>query len=380
MNQDRNEQPTQLDTPYLRLDKAQFLHNILRLRQRMESHGVALRPHLKTVRSVEATHHVLPEKHSPATVSTLKEAEVLAASGYREFIYAVGITASKLPRIQSLLLGGVDIAVILDSVEQAKLVAAFCQKSGCAIPALIELDCDGHRGGIRSDSLLLVEIAHILQYGGAEFRGVLTHAGESYFCQSEQELAAAAKQEVECARRAAKMLADNRIECKVVSVGSTPTAFSGEEYDGITEVRAGVYCFFDLVMAKVGVCEPSDIALSVVTSVIGHNVEKGWLIVDAGWMALSSDPGLSLADEKDSFGLVTDVNGNLVEGLRVSQLNQEHGIIEHEKGQFDLSLLPVGTQLRILPNHACATASMHQTYHVVDVDNSTETWQRIQGW
>jgi len=44
--------------------------------------------------------------------------------------------------------------------------------------------------------------------------------------------------------------------------------------------------FFDLFMAGLGVCQLDDIALSVLTSVIGHQPEKGWIITDAGWMAM----------------------------------------------------------------------------------------------
>ena len=33
------------------------------------------------------------------------------------------------------------------------------------------------------------------------------------------------------------------------------------------------------------------IALTVLTSVIGHQREKGWTLVDAGWMAMSRDRG-----------------------------------------------------------------------------------------
>ncbi len=376
-----------IDTPYLRVDKSKFINNISRLKNKMDVNGVILRPHLKTLRSAKATQYILSHKYSPATVSTLKEAEVLAEAGYCHFLYAVGISAGKLPRVKSLISRGVDLIIILDSVEQAKQVVSFSQAEGCRIPVLIELDCDGHRGGIRPDSLLLVEIAQLLRSGGADFRGLLTHAGGSYFCQSRQELVEAARQEVECVTQAVGLLAKAGVECTIVSVGSTPTAFAGEYYEGITEVRAGVYCFFDLMMTQLGVCKLDDIALSVVTTVIGHNADKGWLIIDAGWMALSSDPGIGNSDsgigskeETDTFGLVTDLNGHIVKGLRVILLNQEHGIVERESACIELTSFPIGSQIRILPNHACATASMHQKYHVVGDDNFVEIWERIQGW
>ena len=54
----------------------------------------------------------------------------------------------------------------------------------------------------------------------------------------------------------------------MVSVGSTPTALHARRLDGVTEVRAGVYVFFDLVMAGVGVCGVDEIALSVLAEIV----------------------------------------------------------------------------------------------------------------
>ncbi len=121
-----------------------------------------------------------------------------------------------------------------------------------------------------------------------------------------------------------------------------------------------MYVFFDLVMAGLGVCVPDDIALSVLTTVIGHQREKGWTIVDAGWMALSRDRGTSSQAVDQGYGLVCDVGGRVLADFIVSGANQEHGIISHRSGDAARMLdVPVGTLLRILPNHACATAAQH---------------------
>ncbi|MGO7954608.1 DSD1 family PLP-dependent enzyme, partial [Rhizobium ruizarguesonis] len=76
------------------------------------------------------------------------------------------------------------------------------------------------------------------------------------------------------------------LPCPVVSVGSTPTANHAKDLTGVTEVRAGVFEFFDLVMAGIGICQVDDIALRVLATVIGHQREKGWIITDGGWMSL----------------------------------------------------------------------------------------------
>jgi len=120
---------------------------------------------------------------------------------------------------------------------------------------------------------------------------VLTHAGSSYDLSERTALEALAEQERALCVRAAGRLRQAGHACPVVSVGSTPTAIRAKSLTGVTEARAGIYVLFDLVMHNVGVCSVDDIALSVLTTVIGHQKKNGWAIVDAGWMAMSRDRG-----------------------------------------------------------------------------------------
>jgi D-serine deaminase-like pyridoxal phosphate-dependent protein len=180
----------------------------------------------------------------------------------------------------------------------------------------------------------------------------------------------------------AEQLAAAGLPCPIVSVGSTPTATFAETLTGVTEVRAGVFVFLDLVMAGLGVCSIDDIAISVLTTVLGHQPEKGWIITDAGWMALSRDRGTARQKVDQGFGKVCDIGGSPIENLNLLDTNQEHGIIGDRSGRSpDLSKFPVGTNLRILPNHACATAAQHSCYHVVRKGTVVEAiWERFNGW
>ncbi|MBI3792912.1 MAG: DSD1 family PLP-dependent enzyme, partial [Gemmatimonadetes bacterium] len=153
----------------------------------------------------------------------------------------------------------------------------------------------------------------------------------------------------------------------IVSVGSTPTALFADDLTGITEVRAGVYVFQDLMMAGLGVCAQDDIAISVLVSVIGHQASKGWIITDGGWMALSRDRGTSVQPVDQLYGVVCDASGQPLDDLLMLSGSQEHGIIGRRKGDArPLPDLPVGTLLRILPNHACATAAQYERYQLVE--------------
>ncbi|MDX2192149.1 MAG: alanine racemase [Gemmatimonadales bacterium] len=374
-----------MDTPCLLLDEPRMTRNLARLRARLDALGVALRPHLKTAKSVDVARRMMPTPAGPATVSTLKEAEHFAAHGVTDIVYAVGIEPGKFARVAALLERGVELAVVLDSVEVARALSAFAAARGVRAPVLLEIDTDGHRSGLAPGAPELLDVARALTAtpaGGATPRGVLTHAGESYACRGVAELEAMAEQERAGAVQAATRLRAAGVEAPVVSVGSTPTAHFARALDGVTEVRAGVHVFFDLVMAGLGVCAVDDIALSVCTSVIGHQAARGWLLVDAGWMALSRDRGTAAQPVDQGYGLVCDAGGRVLPDLIVRGANQEHGIIARRDGApWDMAAFPAGTRLRILPNHACATAAAHDAYHVLDARGDVVArWERINGW
>jgi D-serine deaminase-like pyridoxal phosphate-dependent protein len=183
---------------------------------------------------------------------------------------------------------------------------------------------------------------------GAALKGVMTHAGASYELNTPQALAAMAEQERARCVQAAQILRQAGFACPQVSVGSTPTALNARHLDGVTEVRAGVYVFFDLVMANIGVCTPDDIAVSVLCSVIGHRADTAWVITDGGWMAMSRDRGTQKQGTDYGYGRVCDAHGNPIPGLAFDAANQEHGVLAW-KGEAGIDLtrhFPLGTCLR----------------------------------
>ena len=370
-----------LPTPCLLLDVARLRRNIARMKGRLPSH-VQVRPHLKTSKCVEIAREVMSTPAGPATVSTLKEAEVFAAAGVRDLLYAVGIAPAKLPRVLTLRQSGVNLSIVLDSLAQAQAVVAACRSANDRVPVLIEVDCDGDRAGLPPGDPLVVEIGRVLLRGNAELRGIMTHAGGSYDHPGADAHAIAAEQERAAATRSAEELRRANLPCAVVSVGATPTARFARDLTGVTEVRAGVFVFFDLIMAGLGVCNVDDIALSVLATVIGHQKQKEWILVDAGWMALSQDRGTANQALDQGYGMVCDLRGRPYPDLIVTRTNQEHGVLSmRADSAARLPELPVGSLVRILPVHACATAAQFGFYHVMDENGTvTDVWQRFSGW
>lgn len=371
-----------LETPCLLLDADILQANVDRMRRHLDGLGVTLRPHLKTTKSLEVARRAMAGPAGPATVSTLREAEYFAEGGVRDMIYAVGIAPQKLDRVGAIRQRwGADLAIVLDSGAQAEAVAAWSRRSGDALPVLIEVDADGHRSGVGPrDAEALVAIGRAVA-DGASLRGVLLHAGDSYGLSDPAALRRAAEAERVAAVAAAEILRGAGLPCPVVSVGSTPTARYAETLAGVTEVRAGVFMIGDLFQAGVGSCTIDDIALTVLATVIGHQRDKGWIITDAGWMALSRDRGTAPQAVDQGYGLACDIAGRPYPDLIVRDANQEHGIVAVRKGAAaGMPDLPVGARLRILPNHACATGAQHDRYHVVaDGRLSGEVWPRING-
>lgn len=372
-----------IETPAALIDEARMAANIDRMQKHLSALGVRLRPHVKTSKCIEVARRQQEAGAKGITVSTLKEAEQFFAAGFTDILYAVCMAPEKLDRALALIRRGCALTILVDSVAAARAVVAKGREAAHAFEVMIEIDSDGHRSGVQPEAAELIEIGKLLQDGGQRLKGVLTHAGSSYDLDTDEALQKLAEQERALCVRAAERLRAAGIACPEVSVGSTPTALAALNLAGVTEVRAGVYIFFDLVMSNVGVCTPEQVALSVLATVIGHQPEKGWVIVDAGWMAMSRDRGTQRQKIDYGYGAVCDASGRVIDGLFVSGANQEHGIISRRDGAADPGVVqrfPIGTKLRLLPNHACATGAQYPFYLAVSADGDATPWQRFQGW
>ena len=361
--------------------------NIQSLEARLSGLGVLIRPHVKTCKSIEIARRMMADDSPGITVSTLAEADYFFDHGITDQLYAVGIAPGKLERIARLYRNGLELKLVLDNIDVAHRVADAAGRLDCSFALLLEIDADGQRGGFAPDDEALVEAAGILSQGGCRVMGVMTHMGASYDCRDTDCLRRAAERERMAVVSAARHLVRAGHDCPVVSVGSTPTAKFARRFDGVTEVRIGTYVFMDLVMAGLGVCRINDIALSVLTEVIGHRERAGEWLVDAGWMALSRDRGTANQAVDQGYGLVCDEDGRVVDDIIVRATSQEHGILAHRSGvPIAADRFQLGQRLRILPNHACATAAKHDGYWLIgygligDGQQAPRYWRRMHGW
>jgi D-serine deaminase-like pyridoxal phosphate-dependent protein len=363
-----------IPTPCLVLDRGILQRNLQRMSSAIRRHGVSLRPHLKTAKSADVARMAIAGEAGGITVSTLAEAEYFAERGFRDITLAVGITPEKLRRVEALASRGVSINVITDDRDTATTIGSRPGKFG----ALIEIDSGESRGGIDPLGDDLIEIGRALR---SKLAGVLTHAGHSYECRTVDEIRGVAEQERQSVVTAAQRLRGAGLVCKVVSVGSTPTMSHVENMDGVTEARPGVYMFGDLFQAAIQSCTRDDIAVTVLSSVIGRQPGRNQILLDAGALALSKDRSTAITRQDAGFGLVWDIDAKPAFGECIIQhAYQEHGVATSDR-KLPFASLKTGVKVRIAPNHSCLTAAAHDRYYVVDGTREViAEWDRVNGW
>jgi len=371
-----------LETPRLLLDAVRLERNSQMMRSRAAQLGVTLRPHLKTPKSIDVARVAGGGTFLPATVSTVNEAEYFARGGVTDLLYAQGITLNKLPRILRIEREtGARITLLAQDMATVAALAAEAAGANTTVSLAIEIDSGEHRGGLRPDDPEVVRLAEAAAAAPSiAFKGVMTHAGHSYGTDDLAEVRRIAGAERDAAVFAANAIRKAGVPVSMVSVGSSPTVLHAEHLDGVTEMRCGIYLFWDLSQYSRHVCRLDDIAVSVLTSVIGHNREQGYLLVDAGALAMSKDTGAHKYMPQAGFGLLCDAETTAALGeLAIAVVYQEHGVVPVTDPSW-FERLPVGAMARVLPNHACITAAAYPGYDVVRGAQVVAHWPRTNGW
>ena len=372
----------ELDTPCLILDKSLLEKNCFKARKKCLELNTILRPHVKTPKSIEIAKIALDNQEGPITVSTLNEAEYFASAGFKDILYAVCIIPKKLKRLNFIQQKySCMIRMVIDSVFVAQEILNYSKLHNANFEILIEIDCGEGRSGLFHQDQKIRDISRVFaENDQTNLIGVLTHAGHSYSTKDKNEILSISNIERAEALASIKNFSNFNKMSPVISVGSTPTMFLASNLDGISEIRAGIYMFWDLAQASRGICKIEEIAISVLASVIGHNHQRKRIIIDAGSLALSKDVSANNFMNEAGYGLVCNPDTGIpFDGLNVSEVHQEHGSIDVQTTDW-FENFPIGSLVRILPNHACLTCAAHEKYNVLENELITESWSRTNGW
>jgi len=227
-------------TPALVLDRGKLKTNCDRMKSRCRALGVRLRPHMKTLKSIDAARYALDAPDGGIAVATLNEAEYFAQRGLPDIQYAVCISPDKLPRAADILHRAPGFSLFVDCLQVAQRVVEFCRSRRAPLRVWLEIDSGEHRTGVDPEDPSMLEIARVLNDPAVKFEGLATHAGHSYRASGPEQLRNVAERERLMVTIAAEKLRAAGVPVRGVSAGSTPTAVHLASAQGLTEIRAGV--------------------------------------------------------------------------------------------------------------------------------------------
>jgi D-serine deaminase-like pyridoxal phosphate-dependent protein len=338
----------QLDTPAVLIDIDRVEANLRRTQDYADSHGIKLRPHIKTHKLPRFARRAMELGAVGITVQKLGEAEVFADAGISEIFLPYNIIgASKLARLKALH-GRVHITVTSDSPETVEGLSRTFAGSATPLTVLVECDTGMGRCGVQTPAAALALAEKITNSPGLHFGGLMTYP-------------AAGQVEANAAWLAAARVAltNAGLPPAVVSNGGTPDIWRAHEVTAATEHRPGTYIYMDRFQVAKGVGSFDDCALTVLATVVSRPTEDR-AIIDAGSKALTSDLlGMT------GFGLIEAYPEAVISGL-----SEEHGTI-------DLSACAdkpqIGDKLRIIPNHACVVSNLFDKVTLISNGAVVET-------
>lgn len=353
----------ELPTPSLILDLDVLKRNLKRMAKRLERLDVAVRPHVKTHKCIEIAKLQREAGARGLTVSTLREAADFADAGFTDLTWAFPVILNRLPEIRRIA-ERVTLRLLVDTREAIDTLVA----TGFDAHVWLKVDCGYHRAGVDPASPIALELAQRLHDSDSLiFDGLLTHAGHGYDTRSREDLLQVADEERQVMVELAERLRHEGVRVHGVSVGSTPTMSVIRNLDGVTEARPGNYAFYDFMQCGLGSCQVSDVALTVLTSVVSAQPGAGHSVIDAGVLSLSRDPGLDWA-EPVGYGRIFREYAldELEPDFWVTSLSQELGIVNRR--------LRVGQRLRVMPNHSCLVVPNFEHYQVVEGEQVVDRW------
>jgi D-serine deaminase-like pyridoxal phosphate-dependent protein len=358
-----------VETPALLLHRDVMERNLKQMADRAGRLGVSLRPHIKTHKCLELGRRQVAYGAHGITVSTLFEAEAFVRGGFTDLTWAFPLDPSHVAHVQRIAQAGATVRVILDDLDTAKALA------GSGLHVWLKVDCGYHRAGVDPSSRYGLEVAREL---GAErglvFDGILSHSGHAYHTRNRDEAAQIAEQERQVMVWFAELLRKDGLSVPSVSVGSTPAMTAAKSLTGVTEARPGNYIFYDRTMVLIGSCEPQDVAVAVLATVVSHQPGASHFVVDAGALSLSKDLGPTHMGLEPAFGAVKDHPE-----LTVASVSQEHGVIRAAAPAAIEGKFKVGQQIEIIPNHSCLTEAHFDEYVVIEGGRVMDRWHIERG-
>jgi len=349
----------EISTPAVLVDRTRLLANIRSMQGSCSTHGVELRPHIKTHKMVPIAREQLLAGARGLTCAKIGEAEAMLPSGVRSLFIAHSLVdlrqATRLAALSEQL---DDLRVAATSEAHIEPLNRLASRVGRRLRVMMALDTGLGREGARTSAAAVRMATAVSRCSHLELAGFYTHEGQFYGHSLEQHASKVASMvDFLCAVRAE---IDPSLPlwpgCSVTARHLT-TISRGK----IQAVRPGSYVFGDLSLSvRTKVMGFDEVALQVLATVV-DKPEPGLALIDAGSKTFSSDR------TPENYSAIA-ADGRDVKVVRV---NEEHGYLRGN----DVDALQIGERVAFVPAHVCTVVNLTDSVVVTAESRVVDRWR-----
>jgi D-serine deaminase-like pyridoxal phosphate-dependent protein len=335
---------TDLPTPALVVDATIARRNIQRMADYTAGHGLHLRPHTKTHKSKRLARLQLAAGAAGLTVAKAGEAEAMSETGADILVAYPALDPVRTRRLATLARTA-SVRIAVDTPTAITALGAAAVAAHAKIGLLIELDVGLGRTGVGTAAASLALAQLVSRTEGLRLDGLLCYPGHIWAPAAEQgPLLQAVSAQLD---EAIALWARHGLEARIVSGGSTPTAFQSHLVKPYTEIRPGTYVFNDMNTVRGGFCALTDCAATIVCTVVSDAV-RDQVVIDGGTKTFTSD--LCIPARESGHGCIVEYPE-----AKITRLSEEHG-------QVDVSRCEprpkIGERVTVIPNHICPCVNL----------------------
>lgn len=346
----------ELDTPSLLVDCPTFQANVRAMTTTLNKSRCGWRPHAKAHKSPAVAHLLLEAGAHGITCAKVSEAEVYAHAGIRDILIANQVVGRIKTRRLAHLAREADIAVAVDSWDNALEHEAAAKEAGSSPRLVIEVNSGMERAGVLPGQPMLELAKKIVTLEHVRFGGVMTWEGHVLGIADPAAREAAVRSSLRPVLEGIEEIRAAGVDVPVVSFGGTGTFLTTSGIEGVTEVQAGGGIFGDRFYRNLGV--PVNPALSLLVTVTSRpNPTR--IIVDAGRKSI--DPSNTLP-EWPSLG-----------EIKSQVYSAEHGTLEMSTP----SEVEPGTRLRAHVGYSDQAIHLHEALYVIENDQIVAVWPTL---
>ena len=350
-----------VDTPALVIDRPAFLANLQTMAAVARAHGIALRPHAKSHKSVVIAKAQVAAGALGQCCAKLGEVEVFAQAGIRGLLLCTPLRGqAKLRRLAAVLDVAPDTMVV---VEDLAGVAALAEAlAGRRLDVLIDVDVGTHRTGATSPDAAFAIARAIAAAPGLRLVGLQGYAGHLQAIPDYAERRAASARALAVLGEIRDRLVGEGHACPIVTGGGTGTHDFDHLSGILTELQVGSYLFSDVVYDCVQMAEGSERrwrnSLFVWTSVLSAQHE-GFATTDAGIKSFATD------------GPPPVIASGAPRGSTYAMFGDEFGKVTNAD---PTARLAVGDLLTCIVPHCDPNVNLFDRYHVVEDGRLVDVW------